>query len=383
VKRPAVVLALILLALHLPLAARAQSVRGRAMQPPDTTGIPGVLVFLVDSAGGVAARALTNERGEYRIAAPRAGVYRMQTLRIGYQPGAFAAVELLGSPDITIERHLALTSLPLSLDTVHVQARARCAPYEGSSTIASAWQQARTALTAADLTQSDRALHATVTRIWRALDGTTRRVKDETSAELSDFVTKPWGTVSTDSLHQLGYVYRRPDSSTVYYAPDVEALLSDGFVQDHCFRFASGRDPALLGVAFEPRSDRKETPEIAGTVWLDRQSAQLRSMDYRYVNLTPLLEREAADVARRSGAGGELSFVRMANGGWAISRWEIRVPVLARRLYPGTGIPGDESRLEYYVVEQRAEAGLLTRVISGSDTLWRAKPERTSVNGRP
>jgi len=352
--------------------AAAQTLRGKAVQPPDTVGIPGVIVFLIDSAGGVAAQALTNALGEYRIVAPHAGVYGMRTLRIGYQPGTFSGVSL--GADVTIERHLPLTSLPLSLDTVRVQARARCSVYEGSSTIASAWEQARTALTAADLTRRDAALHATVTRTRRALDGTTRRLKQESSTESSDFVTKPWGTVSTDSLHQLGYVYRWPDSSTVYYAPDVEALLSDNFVQDHCFRFASGRDPALLGVAFEPRPDRKQIPEIAGTVWLDRKSAELRRMEYRYVNLAPLLEREAADVARRSEAGGELSFVRMTNGGWAIALWEIRVPVLARRLHPGTGIPGDESRLETYVHEQRVERGLLTRVLSGSDTLWRAKP---------
>jgi hypothetical protein len=353
-------------------SADAQTLRGRAVQPPDGGGIPGVLVLLIDPAGAVIARALTNEQGEYRVTAPRAGVYRLRTLRIGYQPASFGDIDV--AADATIERQLALTSLPLSLDTVRVQGRTRCAAYDGASSVALAWEQTRTALTAADLTQRNHALHATVMQIRRQLDGTTRRPKQESSTESSDFVIKPFGTVSTDSLHNLGYVYRGADSTMHWLGPDVEALLSDNFVQDHCFKLATGKDPTLLGVAFEPPGDRKQIPDIAGTVWLDRKSAELRSMEYRYVNLAPLLEREAADVARNSKAGGELDFVRMGNGGWAISRWEIHVPVLAKRFRPGTGIPGDESRFETYVHEQRVEAGLLKLVLVGQDTLWRARP---------
>lgn len=198
-------------------------------------------------------------------------MYRVRTLRIGYHPATFAAVELRAGAEL--EGQLELTSLPLTLDTVRVLARARCSPYEGSPSIASAWEQARTALTAADLTTRDRVLHATVLRVRRVIDPRSRPVQRESSTQSSGFVTRRWGTVPPDCLCRFGYVYRLADGSTTYHAPDIDVLLSENFVQDHCFRFASGPDSALLGIAFEPTRDRRDVPEIAGTVWLDRKSA--------------------------------------------------------------------------------------------------------------
>lgn len=363
-RRAAIVVSLLLGAV--PLVTSAQTLRGKAVRPSDGAGIAGVLVLLIDSTGNVAARALTNERGEYRVTAPGAGAYRVRTLRIGYHPAIVAAVELR----VGVERplQLELTSLPITLDTVRVVARARCSAYEGSSTIALAWEQARTALTAADLTTRDRVLHATVIRVHRTIDPRSRRVKEELSAETSGFVTKPWGTLPPDSLRRFGYVYLLADGGTVYYAPDVEALLSDNFVQDHCFRFASGPDSTLLGVRFEPTPDRKDLPEIAGTVWLDRKSAELRRMEFRYVNLKRPLSVVATGP---NAAGGAMDFVRMMNGGWAISNWEIRVPELGQRPRPRAS--GYEQSTEMFVYQLRLEQGVLTLVTRAQDTLWRFK----------
>lgn len=363
-KCAAIVVALLLGAV--PPVTSAQTLRGKAVQPSDGAGIPGAIVLLIDSTGNVAARALTNERGEYRVTAPGAGAYRVRTLRIGYQPANFAAVELRAGADL--ERQLELTNLPLILDTVRVLARARCSRYEGSSTIASAWEQARTALSAADLTTRNRVLHATVIRVRRGLDPQSGRVRHDSSTQFSGFVLKPWGTVPPDSLRRFGYVYRLADGSTTYYAPDIDALLSESFMQDHCFRFASGPDSALLGVAFEPTGDRKNVPEIAGTVWLDRKSAELRRMDFRYVNLTRPRYYVAIGTTDASGA---MDFVRLMNGGWAISNWEIRVPVLRQRARAQAS--SYEESTETYVSEVSVQRGVLTLVTRGQDTLWRVR----------
>src|SRR5688572_20214115 len=91
-KHAAIVVAL-LLGVVAPVTS-AQTLRGKAAQPPNGAGIPGVLVLLVDSTGSVVARALTNEHGEYRVTAPAAGAYRVRTLRIGYHPVTSESVEL-------------------------------------------------------------------------------------------------------------------------------------------------------------------------------------------------------------------------------------------------------------------------------------------------
>jgi len=363
-KHAAIVVAL-LLGVVAPVTS-AQTLRGKAAQPSDGAGIPGVLVLLVDSAGSVVARALTNELGEYRVTAPAAGAYWVRTLRIGYHPATSEAIELRHGSELLWP--VTLANLPFALDTVRVLARARCSPYVGSSSMASVWEQVRTALSAADLTTRDGVLYATVVRQRRVLDPQSGRVREESSTPTSGFVDRPWGTVPTDSLRRFGYVYRLRDGSTRYYAPDIDALLSEGFIQDHCFRFASGPDSTLLGVAFEPTGDRKNIPEIAGTVWLDRKSAELRRMEFGYVNLARPRYRVATGTPN---ASGQMDFVRMMNGGWAISNWELRLPVVKQR--PRTGASSYEESTEAYVSELIVQAGVLTLVRRGQDTLWRAR----------
>ena len=365
-KRVAILAALLLGAV--PSVTAAQTLRGKVVQPSDGHGVAGVMVLLIDSAGNVAARTLTDERGEYRVAVSRAGVYRVRTLRIGYHPTSLVAVEL--GARVALEQQLELTSPPVALDTVRVQARARCTPYSASSNVASAWEQARTAFAAAVLTSRDRVLHATVSRVRKTIDPSSGRVRSESSREDSGLVTKPWGTVPPDSLLRFGYVYRLSDGGMTYYAPDIETLLSEDFLQDHCFRFASGSDSTLLGVGFEPSPARRNLPEIRGTVWLDRKSAELRRMEFQYVIL-----RVPNDRLRTISPppGGAMNFGSMTNGGWAISNWELRIPVLRERVRSDRNASGYDDLTETYVSELHVETGVLTLVKRGDETLWRPK----------
>src|SRR5687767_6251512 len=76
-----------IVALLAPACLDAQVVRGRVIQG-DSTGVPGVVVLLQHPDGRVAARALSLDRGEYRIVAPAAGDYSLRTLRIGFRPAS-------------------------------------------------------------------------------------------------------------------------------------------------------------------------------------------------------------------------------------------------------------------------------------------------------
>src|SRR5438045_1154664 len=68
-----------------PALAGSQIVRGVVIDQADVP-VAGVLLQLLDSTSRVVARTLSNERGEYRISAPRPGSFRIATLRIGYRP---------------------------------------------------------------------------------------------------------------------------------------------------------------------------------------------------------------------------------------------------------------------------------------------------------
>jgi hypothetical protein len=135
------------------------------------------------------------------------------------------------------------------------------------------------------------------------------------------------------------------------------------FLEDHCFRLARSRDASRLGIAFEPTRVRRGDRGIArirGTLWLDRASSELRSLEFRYVN---------ASTAQEEHAGGDMEFTRMKNGTWVISRWGIRMPALEYRVR-SQGFGGTDTT----VSEIRVAGGELALALQGRDTLWARPP---------
>jgi hypothetical protein len=105
----------------------------------------------------------------------------------------------------------------------------------------------------------------------------------------------------------------------VYYGPDAEVVLSDPFLDRHCFWIETDApdDEPWIGLGFRPR-ERREVTDIRGVLWLDRGTAELRVLEYRY---TPLPRRVPARHV-----GGRLEFERLPSGAWIIDRWWIRTP---------------------------------------------------------
>ena len=112
------------LALCLALAgtrvAAAQTIRGVVVDQTDRP-VAGIVVQLLDSTSAITGRALSNERGEFRLSTPKAGSYRVRTMRIGYRPVTSAAIDLEKGADIT--QRLVFTGIPFALDTVKVASR--------------------------------------------------------------------------------------------------------------------------------------------------------------------------------------------------------------------------------------------------------------------
>ncbi|MEO5568966.1 MAG: carboxypeptidase regulatory-like domain-containing protein, partial [Gemmatimonadaceae bacterium] len=341
----------------------AQSVRG--VVTDGMAPVPGVVVILLDGSGKEAVRAFTNEQGEYRITAPRAGEYRVRTLRIGFRPQVSDPVTV-GAGD-AVDRPVVLTSVPTGLDTMRAVGRSACRLSPGDSALATwrLWEQVRAALAVTQLTRSNRGsrrVSATTVSFVKTLEPVRRQVQEQEYDVRSDFVAQPWRAATPAELHRLGYVITEGNGATTYHAPSLEALLADEFLEDHCMRVVTTRDPAVIGVAFEPNRDRRDIPGIRGTVWVVRATSELRSLDYRY-------ENAGKDV--EGFGGGEMEFVRMKNGAWAISSWSIRMPSLA--LGPQAH-PGDLPSVESI----RVVGGMLALVTAGDektrDTLWARPP---------
>jgi hypothetical protein len=347
-------------------SADAQVLRGRVTHG-DSVAVPGVLVFLLDQESRVVARSLSDGRGEYRLTAPAPGTWSVRTIRVGFLPSALASLNLVAGEEL--RRDLPLRELAVRLDTVRVASRARCSASTGSREVAAVWEQARVALTAAQLTAGNSLLTASVLRQEHAVDARNRGERVLVPSQRTSGPTaRGWTSLAADSLHRGGYVHLLRDGTLSWYAPDVEVLLSDHFRDDHCFRLTRTSD--AMGLEFEPVRDRRDRPEISGTLWLDLHTAELRHMDFRYVNVAGV---DGGDP------GGDMRFVRLANGGWAVERWSIRMPVFVERQRPSSGVPGDAPRKERVHVETRIASGQLAFVARGSDTLYHAGMPVASV----
>jgi hypothetical protein len=348
----------------LPALANAQTIRGSVVDRADSASVPGVVVLLIDAGGGVAARALTNERGEFRLPAGSPGAYRLRTLRIGFRPVTSEPVMLAAGQELT--QQILVAGLPFSLDTVRVQRRSTCRMSADSALVTYAiWEQVRTALTATDLSARARNTFATIVTYERFLNPRSKRVLRQSSTVKSVSATRPWISLSPDSLQRVGYV-AEVNSWSVYVAPDLDVLLSGQFLEDHCFRIAESTDSGWVGLAFEPAPHRKRIPEIGGTMWLDRKSSELRRMEFLYTHIS----REQED----GNAGGEMDFVRTKVGTWVISHWNIRMPVLTQNVFrnePGNPAMSSEKII---VKELKIGGGELALVTRGKDTLWSRPP---------
>jgi hypothetical protein len=348
--------ALLMAALAAPSLLSAQIVRGAITVRGDSTGVPGVVVLLLDSAGATVGRALSDNRGEYRIVAPGSGTYRVRTMRVGFRPDTSAAIALASGQER--DQPLIVTSVAARLDTVRIVDRSQCRSGDAADATAAVWDQARTGLLAAQMTARLRSVNAAIITYERTLDPNSERIREQHSGLLSGLTVRPWMSLSPDSLRKVGYVVPQKDGSFSYMAPDIDALLSPHFIADHCFKITRTRDTSIIGVSFEPGRDRAKIAEIQGTLWLVKATAELKRLEFRYANVP-------RDQGER--AGGDMEFVRMKNGGFAIGRWNIKMPVLERSQSMGT-------QIETRVAELRAVGGELAFAMAGKDTLFARAP---------
>ena len=113
-------------------------------------------------------------------------------------------------------------------------------------------------------------------------------IKDLTFQGTGCAISKASASMMTDELK--GKTLGEADA---FFAPDASVLLSPSFASTHCFGLVApppGRE-ALIGIEFRPNAPRRGHPDIEGTFWLDRASAELRSLDFRYTELPAPTER--------------------------------------------------------------------------------------------
>lgn len=302
----------------------AQTVTGVLVDGSTGRGIPGAFVTLIDPTGREVASRLTNADGLYQVQAPGPGRYTLRAERIGYTPGESSPFDLAVDERVTYRFEISVTAV--QLEGIRVPTRSRCAAHPSRNEgMARVWEQARQALSATAVTASDRDYRFRALHSERRLDPESLAVENQRGRIIDLAGQSPFASVDAADLERGGFVQRR-NGDTYFYAPDLDLLLSDSFLGMHCFRLVDGSagEAGLIGLAFEPAPGRR-VPGIQGTLWLDRETAELRRLEFRYTRLPWDLPTE--------NIGGRVEFTPLATGAWIISRWWIRTPYLGVRTF--------------------------------------------------
>ena len=289
----------------------AQRIEVRAVN--DNGPLPGAMVVVEDPAGAAVIRVLANVAGLVRADVP-AGRYRVRVLAIGHAPAVSELVSAMAG-EVTVVR-LALVPRPLMIDEIVVNADPVCGrEVAGGAQLARLWDEARKNLEATALSRVAGEGRFEVNTFERDLTPADVVIRESRSAR-QGMVKQPF-VADAAAIERGGYVHRSGDDN-IYYAPDEPLLLSDHFLATHCFSVTrDGADPALVGLRFVPAPGRR-VPDIAGVLWLRRQTAELTLLEYSYTSVR--LPRNA------KGVGGQIRFARLPTGVAVVADWSIRMP---------------------------------------------------------
>lgn len=282
------------------------------------TGAPvsGVLLELVDSASNRVAVTLSDARGAFFLRAGAPGTYRIEARRIGFRRESFGPFALTTDTSVV----LALRALPQPLPPVTAIDVESCRQdaNEASAT-AVLWESARTALLSSTVTLRGGRLEFDVASQRReyTLRRTVLTDVHVDFARVRD--VRPWTSLPAAELERLGFVQLTKDRMLQFVAPDLEVLTSPAFVDTHCFRLTEGgHERRLVGLEFSP-IEAIDHADVRGTLWLDRASLTLESLEFAFTGLH--------FTGHDSLAGGRIAFTRLSGGGWVPTEWLIRSPM--------------------------------------------------------
>lgn len=306
-------------------AAQAQTVLVQVLSADTSEPLTGAIARLVLPTGEVHTSRLTDRNGRALFTGLDAGRYAVRAEMIGHATGESDDFGVVSGASVPLV--LRLEARAILLEGVQVTAEAgpcETRPSEEGRLLADVWGEVRKALSAAAVTDQQGLYRYSISMYEQDLDADRALLREEESRR-AGYMRTPFESRPVEDLTTNGFV-RMDVAEWTYYAPDAGVLLSDGFLDTHCFRLVGGSAEAsgLVGLAFEPTGENDDVSDISGTLWLDRESVELRWLDYVYENL-------GSDV-RSGDATGRVEFQRMPEGTWIVPEWWIRMPVVEVRV---------------------------------------------------
>lgn len=324
----------VLLLAGVPTAGVAQIVAGRVIDTGTDAPVEAVLVELMRPDSTRVRGTLSGQTGRYALTVNVPGRYLIRLDRLGYRATWLGPFEIRSDTALDLR----VDPEPVSLAPIEATGSGRCAvrPEVGVAT-AKLWEQIRKVLAVADVVNQEGLLEFDLLRFERELD--LRRAHQR--RELADIWTgsDPFQGYPGDVLARYGFIQPADASSIYWFMPDADVILSEAFLDTHCFSVVEryDQDRRLLGLQFEPILDGRDEPErdisnpdfdelvrndpadVTGVLWADAATGALESLDYGY---TGIRSNEL-----RALSGGYARFEQLVGGTWVIRQWWIRMPM--------------------------------------------------------
>ncbi len=345
-------------------AASAQTVVGRVLEEGSGVPVAGAMVRLVVGEEPVGRGWLTAQDGRFQVMAPGPGTYALLVERIGFETVRREGVHL--EPGATELHDVVVSTRAVELGGLRVETEGgRCRLDEQGDALQRYWDEARKALNAASWTAHQAPLRFVVETWERQIAARTSQVLSESREQRETVGANSVQSLPPEELAEHGYVQRRP-GYVLWFAPDADVLLSDAFQRTHCFSLEEREEDgvSLVGLAFEPHRDR-DLPDVKGVIWLERETARLDRVEFRYTDV---------DVPLANRARGEVRFTELADGRWIVRDWFIQAPVTGG----GVTVASSLRRGGGQVIH---EVGNRVEVVEGPDFMWQPDLPLGSVRG--
>jgi hypothetical protein len=301
--------------------------------------IQGAFVQLVDGAGKVQAGVLSDAEGRFILEVPTPGRYTLRSERIGYANSVSDTIMVAAGETLSYRFAVGVHAVSLEGLTV-TAAKGRCRLSQQAGTATSTiWDAARKALDVVVWLEKQRGVPFQDVLWDRTEDLISGQLEKGDRRISSGFGKKAFRSASGEDLEQSGFVRWSPGPTYVYYGLDAQALLSNAFLNGHCFHVVEPHgheDQGLVGLSFKP-VNANGPPDIDGTLWLDRKTSELRYLEFEYTR--HLFSVEGVPNSR---FGGRVDFHRLANGAWVVRKWWLRMPLWGKPLahpFPGAITP--------------------------------------------
>ena len=346
---PSILVSLVLLAFASSLDA--QVLRGRLLDEGTGTPIGGAFVRLVDANGKRVSETLSHATGVYVARATAPGTYKLHVEMLGYRTYVSPPFTM----DSSMVRDIRMPQVAIELPPINASTTTRCNPRNGmAAAAATMWEEVRKALAITTWTTQQGNIVFQILSTNRTLDARDSHVL----SELKDITTSatrgsPFSTLSPDSLFKGGFIQAEGDGTYSYYGPDADLILSEQFMDTHCFHAVLDRkNPNAVGLAFEP-AGRIKPSDVRGVLWLDKKSYLLDRLEFSYSKLPVDAPAEAA--------GGSMRFKRLDTGMWILSQWTLRAPLMTEPDRRGNAHYGGIQELTQQVISAYAGDSLVFR----------------------